>query len=469
MANTVRIKRRASGAAGAPSTLSNAELAFNEMDDTLYYGKGTGGAGGSATTIEAIGGKGAFVALTGAQTIAGVKTFSSSPVAPTPTNSDNSTNVATTAFVKNQSYLTANQNITVSGDASGSGTTSISLTLANSGVTAGTYTKLTVDAKGRATVGTTLSASDVPTLTASKISDFDTQVRTSRLDQMAVPTGSVSMNSQKITSLLDPTSAQDAATKAYVDSVAQGLDVKSSVVVATTANITLSGTQTIDGVAVIAGDRVLVKNQTTTSANGVYVVAAGSWTRSTDADAWTELVSAFLFVEKGTTQADTGWVCTVDPGGTIDTTAVTFSQFSSAGNYVAGNGLTLTGTTFDVGTASSARIVVNSDNIDLATTGVTASTYKSVTVDAYGRVTAGTNPTTLSGYGITDAQSQITATGILKGAGAGSVSAAVAGTDYQAAITATGMLKGGGSGSVSAAVAGTDYLSPSSDIDGGTF
>lgn len=468
MTNTVRIKRRASGAAGAPSTLSNAELAFNEMDDTLYYGKGTGGAGGSATTIEAIGGKGAYVDKSTAQTIAGVKTFSSSPIAPTPTSSDNSTNVATTAFVKNQSYLTANQNISVSGDATGSGTTAISLTLASVG-TAGTYTKVTTDAKGRVTSGTTLSATDIPTLTASKISDFDTQVRTSRLDQMAAPTASVSMNSQKITGLLDPTSAQDGATKAYVDSVAQGLDVKASAVVATTANITLSGTQTIDGIAVIAGDRVLVKNQTTTSANGVYVVAAGAWSRSTDADAWTELVSAFLFVEKGTTQGDTGWVCTVDPGGTLGTTAVTFSQFSSAGNYVAGSGLTLTGLTFDIGTASSARIVVNADNIDLATTGVSASTYKSVTVDAYGRVTAGTNPTTLSGYGITDAQSQITATGILKGAGAGSVSAAVAGTDYQAAISATGLLKGAGSGSVSAAVAGTDYLSPASDIDGGTF
>lgn len=86
MANTVRIKRRASGgAAGAPASLQNAELAFNESDDTLYYGKGTGGAGGSATTIEAIGGKGAVVMLNSAQTITGVKTFSASPVVPTPT------------------------------------------------------------------------------------------------------------------------------------------------------------------------------------------------------------------------------------------------------------------------------------------------------------------------------------------------------------------------------------------------
>ena len=76
MANTIRIKRRASGAAGAPTSLANAELAFNEVDDVLYYGKGTGGAGGTATTVEAIGGSGAFVTLTGAQTITGNKTFS---------------------------------------------------------------------------------------------------------------------------------------------------------------------------------------------------------------------------------------------------------------------------------------------------------------------------------------------------------------------------------------------------------
>lgn len=85
MSNTIRVKRRASGDAGAPGTLNNAEMAFNEVDDTLYYGKGTGGAGGTATTVEAIGGSGAFVTKSSAQTISGVKTFSESPIVPTPT------------------------------------------------------------------------------------------------------------------------------------------------------------------------------------------------------------------------------------------------------------------------------------------------------------------------------------------------------------------------------------------------
>lgn len=116
MTNTVRIKRRAAGgAAGAPASLANSELAFNEQDDTLYYGKGTGGAGGTATTVEAIAGRGAFVDKTTDQTVAGVKTFSSSPVVPTPATSDSSTKAASTAFVKAQNYLTTHAVDSVNG------------------------------------------------------------------------------------------------------------------------------------------------------------------------------------------------------------------------------------------------------------------------------------------------------------------------------------------------------------------
>jgi hypothetical protein len=405
MPNTLRIKRRTTGAVGAPASLENAELAFNEIDNTLYYGKGTGGAGGTATTIEAIGGSGAFVTITGSQTVTGNKTFSGTLAAPTATLSDSSTTVATTAFVKGQNYLTGNQTVTISGDATGSGATAITLTLANVG-SSGTYTKVTTDSKGRVTSGTTLSATDIPTLTAAKISDFDTQVRTSRLDQMAAPSAQVSLNSQKIVSLADPTGPQDAATKAYVDATKQGLDVKDSVRVTTTANITLSGTQTIDGVSLAIGDRVLVKDQTTASANGIYLVASAAWTRATDFDTSAKVTSgAFTFVESGTANADSGWVLTTDGTITLGTTGLSFTQFSGAGQIVAGAGLTKNGNTIDIGTANSARIVINADNIDLATvSGVGGNTYRSVTIDSYGRVTAGTNPTTISGYGITDAQ-----------------------------------------------------------------
>jgi phage-related tail fiber protein len=430
MSNTIRIKRRlAGGAAGAPSTLENAELAFNEQDSTLYYGVGTGGAGGSASSILSIAGPGAYMTLGTTQTVSGNKTFSGDVIVPTQLTSDNSTKAASTAYVKGQGYITGNQSITVSGDASGSGTTSISLTLASVG-TAGTYTKVTTDAKGRVTSGTTLGASDIPTLTASKISDFDTQVRTSRLDQMAAPTASVSLNSQKITNLLDPTNPQDAATKAYVDAARSGLDVKASVRAASTANVAgatynaTGGTSargqittapnTLDGVTLALNDRILLKDQSTGAQNGIWIVstvgtgATGVWDRATDFDADAEVTAgAFTFVTEGTANGDSGWVLTTNDTITIggaSGTALTFAQFSGAGQITAGAGLTKTGNTIDVATASTGRIVVNADSIDLASGIATPGTYQSLTVDTYGRVTGGTNPTTLSGFGITDAQ-----------------------------------------------------------------
>jgi hypothetical protein len=250
--------------------------------------------------------------------------------------------------------------------------------------------------------------------------------------------GSLDMDSgtsATITGLASPTNDSDAATKGYVDALAQGIDAKASVVVATTANITLSGTQTIDGVAVSVGDRVLVKDQSTASQNGIYLCASSTWTRTTDADSWTELVAAFTFVEKGTTNADSGWVCTVDAGGTLGSTSVTFAQFSGAGQITAGAGLTKTGNTIDVGTASSSRIVVNSDNIDLATSGVTAGTYKSVTADAYGRITAGTNPTSISGFGITDAYTKTEIDSIFGSTTSAATSASNAATSASNAAT----------------------------------
>lgn len=332
-------------------------------------------------------------------------------------------------------YITGNQTITLTGDVTGSGTTSIATTLATVNSNVGTYTKVTVNAKGLVTAAANLIASDIPTLTASKISDFDTQVRTSRLDQMAAPTASVAFNSQKITGLADPTAAQDAATKAYVDGVAQGLEIKQSVRVATTADITLSGTQTIDSIAVVAGDRVLVKNQATASQNGIYVVAAGAWSRATDADTWNELISAFTFVEEGTTNQDTGWVSTANAGGSLGTTGITFAQFSGAGTYIAGNGLALSGNTFNVGGTTN-RISVSADAIDID------SNYVGQTsITTLGTIGTGTW--------------NATAIGVTKG-GLGLTSAV------------NGLLKGDGS-SYSAAVAGTDYLTPNSTIDGGTF
>ena len=162
-------------------------------------------------------------------------------------------------------------------------------------------------------------------------------------------TGSVDVSSKKITSVADPTVATDAATKSYVDSVAQGLDIKASVRVATTANITLSGTQTIDGIVLVASDRVLVKDQTTGTQNGIYLVAAGAWTRATDMASGSDASGAFTFIQFGTSLADTGWVQTADPA-VVGTDALVWTQFSGAGTYTAGNGLTLTGSAFAIDT-----------------------------------------------------------------------------------------------------------------------
>lgn len=258
MANTLRIKRRATGGAtGAPSSLANAELAYNESDGgngILYYGYGTGGAGGSATNVIAIGGAGAFVSLTGNQTSAlslpisgnkdftGIVSFGANTTGVTATLSDSSTKLATTAFVKGQGY--------------GAGTvTSVALTLpsfitvtgspvTSSGTLAGSLanqTGNTVFAAPNGTSGTpsfrSLVAADVPSLTASKISDFDTQVRLNRLDQLAAPSGTVNFNSQRITGLAAPALPSDAVNKQYADSIAQSLNVHGSAQYATTASV----------------------------------------------------------------------------------------------------------------------------------------------------------------------------------------------------------------------------------------
>lgn len=223
------------------------------------------------------------------------------------------------------------------------------------------------------------------TQAASTISDFDDQVRTSRLDQMAAPQADVSMNGQRLTGLAAPTADTDAATKAYVDAARQGLDVKESVRAATTGPITLSGVQTIDDVAVGPGDRVLVRAQVDGAENGIYVVDAGAWTRSADADEDAEVTPGlFTFVEEGTVYGDVGMVLTTDGPVTLGTTVLTFVQFSGAGNIIAGAGLTKTGNQFDVGGTPS-RIEVSADAVDIA------SDYAGqASIDTLGTVTTGT-------------------------------------------------------------------------------
>ena len=200
---------------------------------------------------------------------------------------------------------------------------------------------------------------------------------------MTAPSASVAFNSQKLTGLADGTAAQDAATKSQVDAAQAGLDAKDSCRVATTANITLSGEQTIDGVTTTT-DRVLVKNQTAGAENGIYVSAAGAWARSTDADANVEVTAGlYTLITEGTTLAGQGFVLTTDDPITVGTTVLTFSQFSGVGDLVGGTGITKSGNTIsvdasqtqitDVGALDAGSITSGFGNINIGSSTITTS------------------------------------------------------------------------------------------------
>jgi hypothetical protein len=193
-----------------------------------------------------------------------------------------------------------------------------------------------------------------------------------------------------------PVSGNDVVNKTYLEYFAAGLSWKQPVLCATTANITLSGLQTLDGVTVVAGDRVLVKNQSTASQNGIYLASATAWSRAPDADVWNDLISAITFVETGSTQSGSAWYCTAQPGGTIGTTAVNWSNFSVATTYTAGTGLTLAGNQFSI-----------------TNTGVTAAAYGSASKTLTATVNAQGQLTVLSDTNIAIANTQVSGLGTM--------------------------------------------------------
>ena len=307
MANKIRIKR--STGSSAPTSLENAELAFAEGSKKLFIGIGTGGAGGSATSIEAIGGTGSFV----------------------------------------DTFTSRTQNRVLASPDGSNGVASFR----------------------------SIVSDDLPTILHTKVSDFDTGVRTNRLDQMAAPTGAVSLNSQKITNLAAPVNSNDAATRGFVESTAQGLDVKDSCKAATTGNITigtaLNNGDTLDGVTLANGDRVLVKDQSTASENGIYVVAA-SPARADDLAAGADAAGMFTFVESGSVNADNGFVCTSNKGSAVvGTNNLVYAQFSGAGQVTAGDGLDKSGNTLSLDLKSNGGLVIESTELalDLAASSIT--------------------------------------------------------------------------------------------------
>lgn len=246
--------------------------------------------------------------------------------------------------------------------------------------------------------------------------------------------GRVSKSGDTLTGFLtlhsDPQSPMHPATRQYVDAVAQGLSVKPSVRLASTENVpgvynngtygvnaTLTGASngllSVDGMAVNVGDRVLLRLQSSALQNGDYVVQqVGNSTspfilkRVQTADESREIPSAFFYVHDGATLKGTGWTFIVNDPVTfaIGTDDIQVNQFSGQGSLIAGNGLTLNGNTLAVVAADPTRITVTADAVDLTPSGVTPGLYTKVQVDGYGRVITATNPTTLAGYGINDAQ-----------------------------------------------------------------
>ena len=278
------------------------------------------------------------------------------------------------------------------------------------------------------------------------------------INLVPVGTGTVDVASARITSVGTPTQATDAANKGYVDAVKQALDIKDSVRVATTANLTAtasgsgagktltnSGTQaalTIDSIVLVVGNRVLVKDQTTQADNGIYTVttvgsASVNWvlTRATDADnspTGEVTPGMFTFVEEGTVGADNGYVLTTDGTVTIDTTALTFVQFSGAGSVIAGDGLTKSGNTLNVvGTTN--RILVNADSIDISSSYVGQSSITTLGTITTGTWNGSVIGATYGGTGINNGSYTITLGGNISTAGSLTTAGA-----YATTLTTTG-------------------------------
>jgi len=236
----------------------------------------------------------------------------------------------------------------------------------------------------------------------SKIANLTTDLAAKLALAGGTMTGAIAMGTNKITGLGTPTDGTDAATKNYVDSAAQGIDWKASVRAATTAAVTLASDlengDTLDGVTLATGDRVLVKNQSTGSENGIYVVkSSGAPDRSTDADTGAELTSNFaVFVEEGTVNADQGYTLTNNGSITIGTTALTFTQFTGLGQIIAGTGLDKTGNTLDI----DSTVTTNDGTQTLTNKSISGSANTITNVSLTSGVT-GTLPVANGGTGIT--------------------------------------------------------------------
>ena len=236
------------------------------------------------------------------------------------------------------------------------------------------YATLNPNQSGLAITLSTLDSSPIGSITPS----------TGVFTNISTTTGSISTT---------PTANTDIANKYYVDQIAQGLSPKQAVKCGTTGNITLSGLQTIDGYTTLAGDRVLVKNQSTSSQNGIYIASSTAWTRSVDMDVWSEVPGAYTVILNGSANANTAWVCTASDTGTINVTAMPWVQFSGSGTYFAGTGLTLASNTFSITPVGAAGTYGSASSVPVFITNasgqVTSVTNTSIAISG-SQITSGT-------------------------------------------------------------------------------
>src|SRR5215510_6541436 len=228
-------------------------------------------------------------------------------------------------------------------------------------------------------IGLTVADAQIATAAAIQTSKLQDGALFIKSDGTVAMGATLNLASHYIQNLLDPVNPQDAATRAWVlANVAGGVVSSTTVMVASTANLTLSGTQTVDGIALSAGNTILVKDQTTQSGNGIYSVAAGAWTRMAAMDTWAEVPGMLVSVQQGTANHDTIWLSTADAGGTLGTTPITFVQIPGPSDITAGAGLLRTGQVIDVVTAD-ASMTINPDSL-----GIKLDPARAITVVAAG-------------------------------------------------------------------------------------
>jgi len=382
-------------AANFPSTANVGDLFYkdsNDVNEALYVFNGsswvaTGNSGGTSTVDGD---------LSGTISIGGTSTLTLDNVASAGTSGSASKTVTITIDAKGRVTSLTEQDVAIAASQVTSGTFAdariaqsnvtqhqAAISVAASQVTSGTF------ADARIAQSNVTQHQAALTIAETQITNGSVLARVADNENIS---GNWAFNGT--VSGQTPTNGAHLVTKDYADALATGLDFKQSVKAATTTNITLSGSQTIDGVAISAGMRVLVKDQTDGTQNGIYVAASGAWTRAADADNTpsNEVTSGmFCYVEEGTVNADSGWVLATNDVITLGSTNLVFTQFTGLGQITAGNGLTKSGNTINVG-GTAGRIVVNVDDIDLATvTDSGTGSFKKISVDSYGRVTGTTD------------------------------------------------------------------------------